>query len=82
MDYQETFAPVIKLDTIHFLISLTASQEWPFKQFDVKNVFLNEDLEEEMYMELPPGVKYSSLSINKVCKLQKSLYGQKQSPRA
>jgi hypothetical protein len=59
---QETFAPVAKLDTIHILLSLAANQEYPLKQFDVKNVFLNGDLEEEVYMDLPPGVKYSLLN--------------------
>lgn len=82
VDYQETFAPVAKLDTIRILLSLAANQEWPLKQFDVKNAFLNGDLEEEVYMDLPPGVKCSFLNRDKVCKLKKSLYGLKQSPRA
>ena len=82
VDYQETFAPVAKHNTIRILISVAANQDWPLQQFDVKNTFLNENLEEEVYMELPPGIKHSSSEKNEVCKLKKSLYGLKQSPRA
>jgi hypothetical protein len=80
VDYQETFAPVAKLDTIRILISIAVSQEWPLKQFDVKNAFFNGDLEEKVYMDLPPGVQCKSKTRSKVCRLKKSLYGLKQSP--
>ncbi|RVW67796.1 Retrovirus-related Pol polyprotein from transposon RE1 [Vitis vinifera] len=81
IDYQETFAPVAKLNTIRILLSLAVNQDWCLQQLDIKNAFLNGDLEEEVYMEIPPGFE-ESMAKNQVCKLQKSCTALKQSPRA
>ena len=81
IDYLETFAPVAKITSARVLLSLAATFDWPLHQFDVKNAFLNGDLHEEVYMSLPLGV-YGKEMQGKVCKLQKSIYGLKQSPRA
>ncbi|RVW72252.1 Retrovirus-related Pol polyprotein from transposon RE1 [Vitis vinifera] len=81
IDYQETFAPVAKLNTIRILLSLAVNQDWCLQHLDIKNAFLNGDLEEEVYMEIPPGFE-ESMAKNQVCKLQKSFYGLKQYPRA
>ena len=78
IDYEETFAPVARYETIRTLFSLVASEGLQVTQFDVKTAFLYGDLKETLFMEQPEGF---SGGENLVCKLQKSLYGLKQSPR-
>ncbi|GAB2287196.1 Belongs to the helicase [Dionaea muscipula] len=81
LDYRETFSPVVKMVSVRLLISLIASSGWPLHQLDVKNAFLHGDLQEEVYMEQPPGFVAQGESGH-VYRLKKSLYGLKQSPRA
>jgi hypothetical protein len=81
IDYDETFAPVAKMNTVRILISCATNFRWPLHQLDIKNAFLHGDLQEEVYMEIPPGLA-SAETEGKVCRLKKSLYGLKQSPRA
>jgi len=81
VDYLETFAPVAKMNTIRVILSLAANHDWDLQQFDVKNAFLHGELEEEIYMDLPPGYD-GQVAVGTVCKLKKALYGLKQSPRA
>ena len=81
VDYQCTFSLVTKMNTHWILLSLAANLNWSSQQFEVENAFLHEDLEKEVYMNVPPGFSHRKWG-NKVCRLKKSLYGLKQSPRA
>jgi hypothetical protein len=80
VDYNETFAPIAKSVSIRCILALTAIEDMEIHQMDVKTAFFNGDLEKEIYMEQPEGFTHEGEHI--VCKLHKSLYGLKQSPRA
>lgn len=72
-DYQETSFPATKMNMVRALISLTANTDWPLKYFDMKNAFLNGNLEEEVCMVFPSG--YNVSGSTRVCRLRKSFYG-------
>ena len=80
VDYQETFAPIAKMNSVRVLLSLTTNLDWLFHQFDVNNAFLHGDLEEEVYMDIPPSFEDHQIE-GIVCRLRKALYGLKQSPK-
>lgn len=76
-DYWETFAPVAKITSIRIMLAIANKEKLYIHQMDVKCAFLNGDLHETVYMKQPEGFK----SGNKVCKLNKTLYGLKQASR-
>ena len=81
VDYNETFAPVAKLDSIRVLLSLATVNDWEIQHMDVKTAFLYGKLQEEVYMKVPEGGIPDTDTTGKVCHLLKSLYGLKQASR-
>ena len=80
VDYDETFSPVVRFSSIRTLLAFAVQNDMLVHQMDVVTAFLNGKLEDEIYMEQPedyvqPGKEHL------ICKLKKSLYGLKQSPR-
>ena len=78
IDFHETFSPVAKQSTLRLLLTLAAAKDLEIRNIDIKTAFLNGELEEEIFMEMPPGYQLDG----KVWKLKKTLYGLKQAPRA
>jgi hypothetical protein len=81
INFEETYAPVAKMEAICFLLAYACSKNVKVYQMDVKSAFLNGELEEEVYIEQTEGFQFSE-NIDCVCKLKKALYGLKQAPRA
>ena len=80
IDYEETFAPVIKAQSLRIILALGNQFNLLIHQMDVTTAFLNGILEEEIFMQQPEGYVKTG-DENKVCKLKKSIYGLKQSVR-
>ena len=81
IDFDETFSPVARFESLRLLLALAALEDWHIHQMDVKSAFLNGVLEEEIYMEQPTGFIVSGQET-KVCRLLKAIYGLKQASRA
>ena len=80
IDFDEVFSPVVKMTTLRCVLALVAKQDLVLHQMDVKTAFLHGDLHEDVYMQQPEGFIEKG-SEDLVCKLNKSLYGLKQSAR-
>ena len=79
-NYYDTFSPVAKIASVHLLLSMVAMQSWPLYQLDIKNAFLHGDLADEVYMEQLLEF-FAQGESGLVCRIRRSLYGLKQSPR-
>jgi hypothetical protein len=77
LDFEETFAPVARLQSIRILLAYVAHHSFKLFQMDVKSAFLNGPIKEEVYVEQPPGFE-DDWYPDHVYKLSKALYGLKQ----
>ena len=80
VDFNETFAPVAKFNTIRCVVAIGAALDLEMHQMDVKSAYLNPYLEEDIYMDQPKGFEEDSRGKLK-CKLRKAIYGLRQSGR-
>lgn len=80
-DFNETFSPVVKPTTIRVVLIVALNKGWCKRQLDINNTFLNEDLQEGVYMDQPTGF-IDPQQPQLVCVLEKSIYGLKQAPKA
>jgi hypothetical protein len=81
LDFDETYAPIARLESIHILVAYATYHGFKLYQMDMKSAFLNGPIKEEVYVEQPPGFEDSEYPTH-VYKLSKALYELKQVPRA
>ncbi|CAB0030815.1 unnamed protein product [Trichogramma brassicae] len=80
VNYEETYAPVVRYESLRVLFAVAARLDLEMTQFDVKTAFLYGELEEEILIEIPVGLDIPERS-RKACRLKKALYGLKQASR-
>ncbi|KAI3510703.1 hypothetical protein L1887_17836 [Cichorium endivia] len=81
IDYEDTFAPVARLESVRIFLAYAAHKGFDVYQMDVKCAFLNRELEETYYVEQPPGF-FSNKHPDHCYVLDKAVYGLKEAPRA
>ena len=80
LDYEETFSPLVRFESVRMVLALAAKHGMQVHQMDVATAFLNGELVDEVYMRQPDGFVVKGQE-KRVCKLKKSIYGLRQSPR-
>jgi hypothetical protein len=80
LDFGETYAPVARLEGIRILLAYACAHNIKLYQMDVKSAFINDYINEEVYVEQPPDFE-DNKKPDHVYKLKKALYGLKQAPR-
>ena len=80
IDYEETYEPIARMDSIRLFLSYVVSKNFKVYQMDVNSSFLNGELEEEFYIEFLDGLPLTKEKVM-VCRLKKDLYGLKKAPR-
>jgi hypothetical protein len=81
LDFEETFAPVARLESIRILLAYAAHHSFKLFQMDVKSAFLNGPIKEELYVEQPPGFEDGRYPDH-IYRLSEALYGLKQAPKS
>ena len=81
IDYEETLAPVARYSSIRTIISLATEMGWRVHQMDIKTAFFNGMIQEEVFIEQPEAFDVENRETH-VCRLQRALYGLKQTPQA
>jgi len=81
IDYDETYAPVARLEAIRLLLAYASIMKFKLFQMDVKSDFLNDFIKEDVYVEQPPGFEDYKFP-NHIYILKKTPYGLKQAPRS
>jgi hypothetical protein len=76
LDFDETFTPVGRLESIRMLLAYATHHDFKIYQMDIKSTFLNGPIKEEVYVEHPPSFE-SEEYLNHIYKLHKALYGLK-----
>jgi len=81
IDYSETFAPTVRLKSVKWILAVAAQNDWEIQQVDFDTAFLNAELKEDIYIQIPEGYDRTQTQPGMVLKLLKALYGLKQAPR-
>jgi hypothetical protein len=81
IDFEEVFAPVARMESVHILLALAAQEGWQVHHMDVKSAFLNGDLKEEVYIRQSVGFVVAGQE-GRVLRFKKALYDLRQAPRA